>query len=372
VQYDTAVIGAGLAGLHTARLLSLRGLRVVLIDRKRSLADGIHTTGIFVRKTWEDFPLPEEQLGRPIRDVTLYSPARRPMHLTAARDEFRIGRMSWIYLYLLEQCARTGVHFMPNTRFVEARERSILVHRGTRCEEIGVRYVVGADGARSRVARAYGLDVNRELLTGIEDVVPGRAAKPELRCYLDPRLAPGYIAWIADDGDEAHIGVAGYRERFDPLSALARFRNSIGEASAHRIERRGGLIPVGGMLRRIANERALLIGDACGSVSPLTAGGLDPAIRLSSFAADVVAAWLDTGDRDALRQYSGDLFRARFVSRSWMRRIIRTIESPMLMELACACLRMMPGIAAHVFFARGSVLGPVDRGRLVRTFVRTS
>ena len=366
-MFDIAVVGAGLAGLYCSRLLATRGLRVLLIDQKRSLAEGIHTTGIFVRKTWEEFPLPDEQLGKPIRNVTLYSPARRAMHLTAPHDEFRIGRMSWLYLYLLEQCARAGVRFMPRTRFVDGDGDSITVSRGPRMQRIAVRYVIGADGAKSRVARAYGLEVNREMLTGVEDVVPGRASTPELRCYLDPRLAPGYIAWVADDGEEAHIGVAGYRSRFDPASALEQFRASVGEGSSRRIERRGGLIPVGGMLRRIANERAMLIGDACGAVSPLTAGGLDPAIRLSTFAADVATAWLDRGDREVLRHYSGDLFRARFLARGWMRRIMRSIESPLAMEVACAMLRTPPmrAFAAHVFFARGSFPDVEQLGRFV-------
>src|ERR687884_2117358 len=106
-MFDVFISGAGLAGLQAARLLAARGLRVALADRKASLADSIHTTGIFVRKTWEDFPLPSEQLGRPIRDVILYSPARRPLALAAPRDEFRVGRMRWIYLHLLESAART-------------------------------------------------------------------------------------------------------------------------------------------------------------------------------------------------------------------------------------------------------------------------
>ena len=73
------------------------------------------STGIFVRKTWEDFPLPAEQLGAPIRDVTLFSPARRPLKLTADHDEFRCGRMEWIYLYMLEQCARADT--LASTRY---------------------------------------------------------------------------------------------------------------------------------------------------------------------------------------------------------------------------------------------------------------
>ena len=75
-HYDVIIIGAGLAGLHCARLLGKRGLKVLLADRKESLDTSIHTTGIFVRRTLEDFDIPEDCLGPAVRHVTLYSPAR--------------------------------------------------------------------------------------------------------------------------------------------------------------------------------------------------------------------------------------------------------------------------------------------------------
>jgi flavin-dependent dehydrogenase len=357
-MFDVLVLGSGLAGLQTARLLGARGFRVGLIDRKPSLADGIHTTGIFVRKTWEDFPLPDEQLGLPIRDVILYSPARRELRLAAARGEFRIGRMAWLYLWMLEQCARAGVEWMPGANVVAVEPRRVTIERRGRREVVEARYIVGADGARSLVARSLGLDRNREMLVGVEEVVAARGEAPALHCFLDPRLAPGYIAWVATDGGETHVGVAGYRERFDPAAALRAFRASVPHlAEGRAAERRGGMIPVGGILRRIANEHALLVGDAAGAVSPLTAGGLDPALRLSSFAASVVAAYLERGDARVLDAYTGDRFRARFVARRWMRRVIRAASSHALaMELGCALLRTPPlrALAAHVFFSRGS------------------
>ena len=136
-------------------------------------------------------------------------------------------------------------------------------------------------------------------------------------------------------------------------------------SGATHIERRGGRIPVGGVLRNIANTSGLLLGDAAGAVSPLTAGGLDPCMRLSTLAAGVIPAFLETENVDVLRHYSGEQFRARFASRLWMRRLVANIRHPTLIEIACASLRLpvLNSFARHVFFGRGSfpdVKGPVS------------
>jgi geranylgeranyl reductase family protein len=355
--FDVAIVGAGLAGLRCARLLATRGLRVVLLDRKSSIAAPVHTTGIFVRKTWEDFPLPAEQLGPAIRDVVLYSPSRRSLALRAARDEFRVGKMGWLYLQLLEQCANAGVQWIPGAGVERIAGGEVTYVRNGRTERVGARFVVGADGARSVIARQLGLDRNREMLLGMEEIVPPIAKEPVLHCFLDPRLAPGYLAWVANDGEEAHIGVAGYRRNgWDASRALQAFRASLPFRTGRVLERRGGLIPVNGILRNIGCERGLLIGDAAGAVSPLTAGGLDGAMRLSTFAADVIVDYFGTGDPRVLTQYSGDRFRARILARRWMRNTMRVLTTPALMETAFAMLRLplLTRLAEHVFFARGS------------------
>ena len=355
---DVALIGAGLAGLRLARLLAARGLRVTLLDRKPSIAAPVHTTGIFVRKTWEDFPLPEEQLGPAIRDVLLYSPSRKSLHIRAQRDEFRVGRMSWLYLQMLDQCASAGVRWIPGARVESCDAAGVTYVRNGRRESLPARFVVGADGARSRVAEQLGLDRNREMLLGLEEIVAPVSREPVLHCFLDSRLAPGYIAWVANDGHEAHVGVAGYRRGgWDAAKALHTFRETLPFRVGRPLERRGGLIPVNGILRHIANERGLLIGDAAGAVSPLTAGGLDGAMRLSTFAADVIVAYLETGDARALRHYTGDRFRTRILARRWMRNAMRVASAaPPLLEAAFAMLRvpLFQRFAEHVFFARGS------------------
>jgi flavin-dependent dehydrogenase len=365
-KYDVIVVGAGLAGLQTARLLAQRDYRILLVDRKPALDQSIHTTGIFVRRTLEHFAFPADCLGPPVRHVTLYSPARRAMEMVSPFDEFRVGRMGLLYQRFLQQAVRAGVEWMPATGYVEhARledETIVRLESSGHVRSVRTRYIIGADGANSRVGHDLGLEVNREWIVGVEEVLAGVPldGPPRFHCFLDPRLAPGYLAWLVHDGEEVHLGVGGYRARFDPMKALRQFRASIGGivdlSNARLIERRGGRIPVGGVLRHIANDRGLLVGDAAGAVSPLTAGGLDPCMRLSTFAARIVGDYLQTGDPATLADYSGDLFRARFISRLWMRRMMAQMQSPALLEIGCALVRLplFHSLAWHVFFGRGS------------------
>jgi flavin-dependent dehydrogenase len=264
--------------------------------------------------------------------------------------------MAWLYLQLLEQCSAAGVQWIPSARVTRCDASGVTFTRRGREEHVAARFVIGADGARSVVASQLGLDRNRELLLGVEEVVPPISSERTLHCFLDPRLAPGYIGWVANDGEEAHVGVAGRRAGWDASRALQQFRASLPFRLGRTLERRGGLIPVGGMLRRIACERGLLIGDAAGAVSPLTAGGLDGAMRLSAFAADVTCAYLDRGDPAVLAEYTGDRYRARFIARRWMRRALDLAATPAVAELAFAALRLPLGrqLAEHVFFSRGS------------------
>ncbi len=310
----------------------------MLIDRKAFLAESIHTTGIFVRRTLEDFDIPADCLGPPLRHVTLYSPSRRSLELRSPHDEFRIGRMGRLYSRYLDHCLHAGVDWVPETRYSDHSllKDHLVVRLDRRSSRswVKTRYLIGADGSHSRVARQLQLDTNREWIVGVEDVLADvpLAGPPRLHCFLDPELAPGYLAWIAHDGEEAHVGVGGYPALFDPLQALEKFRASLSGIvdlrQAKQVERRGGRIPVGGMLRNIANRQGLLVGDAAGAVSPLTAGGLDPCMRLSTLAAQVIPAYLESQNVEALRAYSGQLFRSRFTSRLWMRRLVSTARQP--------------------------------------------
>lgn len=360
-MYDVTIIGAGLAGLQLARLLARGGASVLLVDARRSVTQSVRTTGIFVRRTIDDFPSLHPFLGPSIRAIGLHSPSGQSIDLTGSGDEFRVGRMKPLYAALLRQAIAAGVSWMPETAYagVERRQDHCVV-RFRDGRTVASRFLTGADGARSSVARDLRLAQNRRWITGVENVFPSASgAAPRFDVWVDPRLAPGYLAWLIDDGDEVHAGVGGHPDRFDPTKALRDFEQRLRDegrlGTAAPIEKRGGLIPVNGVLRRIGNRHGLLVGDAAGAVSPLTAGGLDACMRLSAHAASILLEGLH--NRAALDLYDGAAFRARFASRLMMRRAFDLASrSAPLIELGFGIARtaLASSFVRHVFFGRGS------------------
>ncbi len=374
-SYDVVVVGAGLAGLHTARLLAECGHEVLLVERRSRLTEGIRTTGIFVRRTLDDFPLAPHCLGPPIHRVVLYPPGlRRPVILDSPREEFRVGDMPALYSEAARLAMAAGVRIRLGVRFLSRAGANVVALDGVGGPvTVGARFVVGADGARSRVARELGLDRNQLFLTGAEEVFAPVAASgtPGFHCVLDPSLAPGYLAWVVNDGLSVHVGVAGYADRFPNglRHALKRFAaRAPGLPPGHlpaAVERRGGPIPVGGVLRRIASAGGLLVGDAAGAVSPLTAGGLDPCLRLSELAASVLDDSLRSGRPDALVHYDGAALRARFRGRLFMRRALAAIRTPQVASAAFTLLRTPVGrvLATRILFGDGSFPNTVSSRR---------
>lgn len=375
-DFDVAVIGAGLAGLQVSRLLAATGASVLLVDRKRCLRRPVHTSGIFVRRSFEDFSFPEGTLGPPIRRVAIHSPKGRTQWLESSLAEFRIGRMGELYERMLAETRASGAAWIGGAHFegIEPGDRGRLILDLGGPEgrnRIQARSLIGADGARSRVARALGLDTNRSFLSGVEEVFEGARSygPPALHCFVDPLLAPGYIGWIAHDGETTHVGAGGVPGSFQPERSLAEIRRRaeciLDFDRASLAERRGGFIPAGGVLGRISCRSGLLVGDAAGAVSPLTAGGLDGALRLSRFAAEIVSTALEREDPSLLDLYGGRTLGTPFLSKRWMRELYSLLRSPLLAEVALAVLRTraFSAVPKRLFFGRGSFPEP-DRSRV--------
>lgn len=190
---------------------------------------------------------------------------------------------------MAQEAKQAGALILGSTPFVGAWRSGSEI----RLADIGLstRFLIGADGARSRVARAFGLSENRRFLTGLEVELDGDTLDPRfLHCFVDSRLAPGYIAWAAPGPDAIQLGLAvRHGDRPDLAAFIERTEPQFGWSRMKVKARRSGLIPCGGLLKKTAASGVLLIGDAAGWVSPMTGGGIRLALRYGRRAAALVA-----------------------------------------------------------------------------------
>src|SRR5262245_45245057 len=206
-DYDVVVVGAGFAVLVAAATAAARGLSVAVLEAKASPGERVHTTGILVKEAAEEFDIPPH-LTRKIRSVRLYAPNGKTADICASGYYFLSTDTAGLLEWLALRASFAGAHILTRTRFTGARRSGAKVI----IQPLGIstRFVIGADGARSRVARAFNLGVNRRFLVGVEAELAddGRQRTEALHCFLDSRIAPGYLAWALPGVGVWQVGLA--------------------------------------------------------------------------------------------------------------------------------------------------------------------
>lgn len=289
-NYDVAVVGASFAGLVCARSAALRGLRTLVLEQQPASGHRIHTTGLLVKEVAERWEVPP-RCTRRIRGVRLYGPSLSFIDLESPGYYFLATDTPRLIAWFAREAGKAGAHLrfgVPFRGFSRGPDR-IELHGG----DVWTRFLVGADGARSSVARHGALGRNRSYLLGVEaEMVGVRGLDPDrLHCFIDSALIPGYIGWaFVGVGGIAQVGLACRRRcRPDLHAFLAKVSRCFDIADARVIGKRGGLIPVGGRVTPFGADGIVLVGDAAGIVSPLTAGGIHTALDSGWRAAHAVA-----------------------------------------------------------------------------------
>jgi flavin-dependent dehydrogenase len=296
-QWDVVVVGASFAGAACALAARRAGLRVSVLERKRDPGMRLHTTGIIVREAAEGTHLGRmpSALWRRVEHVRLYAPNLRSLALHSPGDYFLTTDTPNVMRWLADEMRSAGVELRLMQSFTDARHD----RDSWQVEGLGrTRWLVGADGAKSRVAARAGLGRVRDFLYGVEHEYAGAQLDEPgaLHCFLSRRLAPGYIGWAAQSPTGVQVGLA-FRHRatrigtpdIDGLLNRVADRLGLPHDSAPTAVR-AGLIPCGGPVAKLAGDGVILTGDAAGIVSPVTAGGIHSAWRHGEAVGDAIAA----------------------------------------------------------------------------------
>lgn len=289
------IAGGGFAGLACAKALAERGVRVTLLERKKAAGVGMHTTGIIVKECADEFEVPAN-ITRKVSNVRLYAPSLRHVDLTSSDYFFLTTDTPRLMQFFSEETIKAGAKIIFDTAYdkSEARGDKIIVNNGAyECD-----FLIGADGPRSKVAADYNLGKNTEFLLGAEAEYSGLKLHDEnaFYCFLDQKLAHGYLGWVIPSVGVAQVGLASRMPARPDIDRFVERMSGIFDFSEAKVAaRRGGLIPCGGLVRPFANERVILLGDAAGIVSPLTAGGIHTALRYGRILGETLANHLTRG-----------------------------------------------------------------------------
>ncbi len=395
---DAVVVGAGPAGCAAAILLARGGLRVMLLEK--SAASPPKVCGEYLSPGC----LPildrlgvraslEERGARPLVGMRIhgpdgagpvdafYPPLAGPSRAPAWGLSVRREVLDPLLLDLAREC---GAEFVPGFQASDllcdgGAVRGVEGRLNGRLERLSARFVVGADGRASVVARRLG-EVRRHLrldkmarvgyFTGIErpedlgEIFVGAGAYAILNPVGPGLTNIGLVAdrLVVDRGAGAAVGDPG---RFLSDAAAVHCALPARLASAVAAAPVRALGPLAVRARRLGAFGALLAGDAAGFLDPFTGEGLYGALRSAEIAASVALATLRRTPPTA----SPDL---RGYQRAWEREFLPkwrlcellqgAIRRPRVSRWIVERLRWRPRAASRLLAAAGDMVPPNGLG----------
>jgi len=180
--------------------------------------------------------------------------------------------------------------------------------RGAPIERVRARVVIGADGARSAVAKQCLVGAERiPCVFAYHEIIKAPPRNSEQfdasRCdvYYQGRLSPDFYAWVFPHGDTASIGVGSANKGFSLRGAIATMRDDLGLDRCETLRREGAPIPLKPLKRWDNGADVIVAGDAAGVVAPASGEGIYYAMVCGRVVGTAASAFLKTGDAKQLR-----------------------------------------------------------------------
>jgi geranylgeranyl reductase len=324
--FDVVVVGGGPAGATAAHTLAQRGLSVMLLDRAGRIKP---CGGAIPPRLIKDYAIPDHLLVAKAQSARMISPSDHKVDIPIDNGFVGMVDRAEFDEWLRERAASAGAvrrigTFDKLSRdadgvsvvHYQARERS---QRGEGSPaQVRARSIIGADGAKSQVARQAGVDgaKDTQYVFAYHEIVKVPAIKPAgydgTRCdvYYQGLLSPDFYGWVFPHGDTLSIGTGSADKGFSLRHAVAQLRQASGLAQAEVLRREGAPLPMKPLKRWDNGRDVVLAGDAAGVVAPASGEGIYYAMYGGELAAHAVEKLLHTGEVKSLLYARKEFMRA--------------------------------------------------------------
>jgi geranylgeranyl reductase len=260
--------------------LAKAGHSTVLIER--NLANVKPCGGAIPLGLIEEFAIPDELVEKKLSRMSVRSPRGRTISMNMPNGYVGMVRRERFDRYLREKAVRAGADLVEAlVKKIDRSSDRFTIHLSKDLPPIEASYIIGADGANSKTADELGFPPNdlkviamQQRFHYCDELKPYEEL---VEIWFDGDVSPDFYGWIFPKTDHIAIGTGTEEHRHNIRQLQQRFVEKIGIREKPYLDE-AAKIPMKPR-RSFTQERAILVGDAAGLVTPANGEGIFFAMR---------------------------------------------------------------------------------------------